>query len=227
MSAQQGSPGGASRFEREASGLIDSGDDSSSRVVRAAPAQCDILASLMAASFDQDPVSAWLFPDGPSRRTVQSRFFVPFLELVFESGEVYTTEAGHGVALWLPVDPANHEDIDGPTAFDERMRWALGDHERFGVLSARMDEAHPAHHRHQYLIFIAVAPEQQGTGVGTRLLADRLEALDASGTPSYLEASCARNQKLYERLGFHPVGEPIDLPDGPQLTPMWRAAPIG
>ncbi|HXV92985.1 MAG TPA: GNAT family N-acetyltransferase, partial [Pseudonocardia sp.] len=72
------------------------------------------------------------------------------------------------------------------------------------------------------LAFLAVAPHRQGTGVGSRLLGARLAGLDAGGRPGYLEASSPRNQRLYHRFGFRPVGEQIALPDGPRLTPMWR-----
>ncbi|MFJ8632616.1 hypothetical protein [Streptomyces sp. NPDC093568] len=37
-----------------------------------------------------------------------------------------------------------------------------------------------------------------------------------------LEASSVRSRRLYERLGFEPEGEPIALPDGPRMWPMWR-----
>jgi hypothetical protein len=87
------------------------------------------------------------------------------------------------------------------------MRRALGVHaERFAILSALMDDAHPSHEKHRYMPFIAEAPGHQRGGIATRLLADRLAIHDATGTASYLEASCPGNQKLYERLGFRPTG---------------------
>jgi hypothetical protein len=79
--------------------VADSGSDHPLRVVRAELGQRDALAELMAAAFDQDPVSIWLFPDEQSRESTQRRFFTLFLDLAFESGEVYTTDTGHGVAL--------------------------------------------------------------------------------------------------------------------------------
>lgn len=40
--------------------------------------------------------------------------------------------------------------------------------------------------------------------------------------PVYLEASTSDNRRLYERMGFQDLGEPIQLPDnGPSLQPMW------
>lgn len=43
-----------------------------------------------------------------------------------------------------------------------------------------------------------------------------------AAVPVYLEASTPRNRALYERHGFRDHGEPIPLPDGPRLQPMWR-----
>lgn len=67
----------------------------------------------------------------------------------------------------------------------------------------------------------------QGQGVGGRLIRHRLDELGAAGTPAYLEASCARNGRLYERLGFALIAPAIGLPDGPTIYPMWRPPCVG
>ncbi|MDX2192368.1 MAG: ribosomal protein S18-alanine N-acetyltransferase [Gemmatimonadales bacterium] len=56
---------------------------------------------------------------------------------------------------------------------------------------------------------LAVPPEAEGRGIGSRLLARGLEALGRRGArTAYLEvrASNARAQQLYERAGFARVG---------------------
>src|SRR4051812_27774323 len=107
-------------YERKGSDVADrNGKNGSHQVVLAEPARRDALASLMAASFDQDPVSAWLFPDAESRAAVQSRFFAVFLDMVFSFGEVHTMSTGNCVALWLPVEPTQQEDVETRAAFDE------------------------------------------------------------------------------------------------------------
>ncbi|WP_199435287.1 hypothetical protein [Qaidamihabitans albus] len=45
--------------------------------------------------------------------------------------------------------------------------------------------------------------------------------------PAYLEASSPRDRRLYERVGFTDLGDPIEPPDGPRLQPMWRPATAG
>ena len=73
-------------------------------------------------------------------------------------------------------------------------------------------------------MFLGVVPGARGRGLGGALLRDRLVRADAEGMPAYLEASSPRSRALYERHGFRATGDPIHLPDGPPLWPMWRAA---
>ncbi|GAA1295181.1 hypothetical protein GCM10009609_75800 [Pseudonocardia aurantiaca] len=73
-----------------------------------------------------------------------------------------------------------------------------------------------------HLAFLGVHPDRQGGGLGGRLLAERLARADADGLPAYLEASSARSVPLYERHGFRLLGDPVSLPDGPSVQPMWR-----
>jgi predicted GNAT family N-acyltransferase len=62
--------------------------------------------------------------------------------------------------------------------------------------------------------------------VGSRLLTTRLADLDAHGRDTYLEAGAPDNQRLYQRLGFTPVGSPIVLPDGTPVIPMRRPSNV-
>lgn len=63
---------------------------------------------------------------------------------------------------------------------------------------------------------------RQGEGLGTALIGSALDRCDREGRAAYLEASSARSRLLYERLGFEAAGEPLLLPDGPHMWPMWR-----
>lgn len=62
-------------------------------------------------------------------------------------------------------------------------------------------------HRHWHLLFMAARPEAQGKGYGGKILREfqrvvKEEGLKAGGEVMYLESSCARNKRLYERVGF-------------------------
>jgi ribosomal protein S18 acetylase RimI-like enzyme len=86
----------------------------------------------------------------------------------------------------------------------------------------RMEGKHPRKPPHWYLAIMGVDPQWQGRGIGSKLMRPALEALDAEGTPAYLEASTVRSRALYERHGFAVTGE-FNLPSGgPTLWQMWR-----
>lgn len=80
-------------------------------------------------------------------------------------------------------------------------------------------EDHRPTHPHWYLAYVAVTPEAQGSGVGTRLLRHRLAEIDDAGEAAYLEATTPASRQLYERLGFveqraldmTPSGQPVAM----------------
>jgi ribosomal protein S18 acetylase RimI-like enzyme len=78
-----------------------------------------------------------------------------------------------------------------------------------------MESVHPRA-AHYYLPYIGVAPEAQGRGLGTALMAPLIE-----GVPAYLEATCERNAGLYERLGFEHLRE-LRFAGSPPLLLMLR-----
>jgi ribosomal protein S18 acetylase RimI-like enzyme len=195
-------------------------------VHRAALHQVGHLANVLAAAFQDDPVSAWLFPDPQDRALRQPKFFQLFLVHAFCWGEVHTTANGDGVALWLHVDP----DTAQPPSIgaDYVLRDALEDnHPRFMVLDELMRRTHPTMSRHAYLPFLGVRPGRQGHGIGRALLDHKLAELDATVTPAYLEASAPRSENLYRRAGFARLAAPINLPYGPTMQPMLRTPNTG
>ena len=75
---------------------------------------------------------------------------------------------------------------------------------------------------HWYLAIVAVAPAEQGKGLGAKVLAPMLERCDAEGLPAALDTSAPGNVGFYERLGFVVHGE-ADVPGGgPHLWFMRR-----
>ena len=179
------------------------------------------VAAIAARGFHDDPVMSWVFPD-PVERTAA-------LELSFERLAWRFAARGGRIdvlddactALWLGPDPPPAP--DEPTPPSDRPWHLLTPQamERFSVLGAAMEASHPAE-PHWYLGVVASLPDQQGRGLGRRILEPVLRNCDDRGVPSYLESSNARNLPFYYRLGFAQVGE-ITIPDGPSLYPMWRA----
>jgi ribosomal protein S18 acetylase RimI-like enzyme len=180
----------------------------------------ELVVRLLDEAFQDDPVSGWVFPGDEYRRTTHHRLMAAFTGIVLEEGRIDLTEDGTACALWLSVPAAEHaDDDDGPVRLREDVDPANERVELIGRLTAGI---HPVGRAHEYLWMIAVAPAHQGRGLGSALITSVLDRCDREGLPAYLEASNARSRKLYEHLGFEVTGRPLDLPDGPQMWPMWR-----
>ncbi|MEU6349516.1 GNAT family N-acetyltransferase [Streptomyces sp. NPDC047072] len=180
----------------------------------------ELVVRLLSEAFQDDPVSGWIFPEEEYRRTTQPRLMAAFVDIVLADGRIDVTEDGSACALWLPMPAEPHDDEDdGFAAVRESVD---PDNERVEVLGRLTGEIHPAGRAHEYLWMIGVAPGRQGEGLGGALITSVTDRCDREGLPAYLEASSARSRKLYERLGFALRDRPLDLPDGPQMWPMWR-----
>ncbi|NEY32539.1 GNAT family N-acetyltransferase [Streptomyces sp. PRKS01-65] len=182
----------------------------------------DLIVRLLDESFQDDPVSGWVFPGAAHRRRTHPRLMAAFTDLVLAEGRVDVTEDGAACALWLSVPAGAHAgdpDDDGPA----RMRAAVDpDNERVELIGRLTAAIHPSDRAHEYLWMIGVTPGRQGEGLGTALIGSVLDRCDRENLPAYLEASSDRSRRLYERLGFARTGPVLDLPDGPPMWPMWR-----
>ena len=191
-------------------------------MIPATRAQTPAVANVLAAAFQDDPLFAWGIPDPERRREALPTVFAAFAELYLPYEETYLTEDALAAAMWGPphVDAFHGE---AGEAFGQRMAGNLdpADTARLLAVGQLFSEHHPTQ-PWMYLQLIGVAPDHQGRGLGSGLLAPVLARCDATGTPAYLEASSVRNRRLYERHGFETVGE-LTLPDdGPPIWPMWR-----
>ncbi|MFB8246480.1 GNAT family N-acetyltransferase [Streptomyces sp. NPDC055952] len=189
----------------------------------------DLIVRLLDEAFQDDPVSGWVFPDVRDRRAHHPGLMAAFTDIVFEAGRIDVMEDGSACALWLSLPEGDpHQDDaaedDGPA----QVRQAVDpDNARIELIGRLTADIHPSGRAHEYLWMIGVAPGRQGEGLGTALIESVLDRCDREGTGAYLEASSARSRKLYERLGFASCGPALQLPDGPQMWPMWREPASG
>jgi ribosomal protein S18 acetylase RimI-like enzyme len=177
----------------------------------------------LAAAFMDDPVAMWATPREALRQRTLRRFFGALLAAKLPDGFVYTDRERTGVALWARPDAWRTTAMQGlriATAFADPRQWARGPLVTRGLL--RAERLHPPAPSHFYLATLGVAPDAQGNGLGSRLLAPVLEICDADGVPAYLESSKESNISFYARHGFRVTRE-IALPRGPTIYAMWRA----
>jgi len=197
-------------------------------VRRATTADAKVLVRILADSFQDDPPLMWIIPDPDDRRRLSPGFFRPFVDIVLATGEAHITEGQTGAAMWLDVDITAAAEEDSGELRQFLVSGIGAEYaERFFVLDSMFSANHPNHESHAYLLFVGVIPLVQNQGVGGGLLSHRLVGLDEAGRAAYVEASSPRNAALYARLGFSPMGDPIKLPDGPALYPMWRPPASG
>ncbi len=173
---------------------------------------------LLTRAFFDDPLNVWLFPDERHRASV--------LPIVFEAvvrgsagwGAAWTTSGEIlGAASWMPpgiLEMTAEESVE--TGFDA----ALGAMGAEGTAKAGLAfpflgalRARDMPEDHWYLGLLGVEPNQQGTGIGSRLIAVGLALADQAKTPAYLETIKERNVEFYKAHGFR-VMDSGDLPGG-------------
>lgn len=178
------------------------------------PRVLDVLVPAVAST----ELARWLHPNAASRGRHVKDGIDALVSGPASEVHVRVAEAGPrivGSAVWTPCRAPR------PGLFD----WGLApvdgpDGPRTQQLETVVSRRHPRT-PHDHLLVLGVAPDRQGAGLGTALLADWLSR--PWNAPSYLLATDAM-AGLAHRLGYRAVGQPIrPQPGAPALRPMWRA----
>ncbi|MFL5825588.1 MAG: GNAT family N-acetyltransferase [Thermoleophilaceae bacterium] len=186
-------------------------------VERVSEADVTRLATVLARSFLDDPVSCWAFDREPRRFAKLERFFELRLRTLIPQDVCFTTPEREGAALWAL--PGRWVVPIGETL---RLMGNVGPRRLplVGRGLATVERRHPKG-RHFYLAVLGTDPDHQGRGVGSALLRPVLDMCDSEGIPAYLETGKERNLSFYGRHGFE-VTERLELPNGPPIWLMWR-----
>lgn len=185
----------------------------------------DAVADVLASAFADDPLLRWMFTD-PTKAAIHRRQFFDIsarsgvegghTHVLVEDGEVVAAAVWSGPGQ-QPYGGCFREQVGVLILAAEGERAALVGEGLTPLRDLRPEEPH------FYLGLLGVGAEQRGRGLGGRLLAASLEVVDRFGAVAHLESSNPRNVTLYERAGFV-VTEELDLPEGPVVRPMTRAA---
>jgi ribosomal protein S18 acetylase RimI-like enzyme len=195
-------------------------------ITPAAPADVPAAATVLAEAFEHDTVMGSLTSGSDRPRARLAELFGALMRSgSLHAGRIDLARRDRdgailGAAIW--ETPQHRTSLLRQLAELPGFVRALGWH-RLGEavrLQSRLAAHRPAE-PHWYLAQIGVSAEARGTGVGSVLLRSRLQAIDATGLPAYLESSNERNRALYRRMGFATIAAVPALQD---VTPaaMWR-----
>jgi ribosomal protein S18 acetylase RimI-like enzyme len=191
---------------------------SDDEVRTATVADLEMTAAVLADAFFDDPVFRWLFPDDLDRpRLAQGMFTVLGRHLYLPQGE--SLVGPECAAYWESPEPPAEDDFWAAHG-EEFVAAVEGQVERIMAMGATTAVHHPTEPCF-YLSLLGVRPSAAGRGLGGRLLAHKLEQLDAVGGAAYLEATSTRSRALYERHGFVLLEE-FAPEGGPTMYGMWR-----
>lgn len=170
-------------------------------------------------AFADEAVTAWVTPDPAARQHYMREMFGTSLKAAIAAEALILAIAPGDVpvaaSIWLPRSAAGDASPTEPSA------GADGVQQRVATVEAATEARRPDV-AHLHLSAMATLPSHRGRGAGGVMLTAGLDRARRLGLPVYLEASTSDNRRLYERSGFHDLGEPIHLPDdGPSLQPMW------
>jgi ribosomal protein S18 acetylase RimI-like enzyme len=178
------------------------------RPVRLQPRQRPRAVETLVQAFRDDPMWVFIAPDEAERRRALRPVWDAVIRDALLFGEVWTVPGITGVASW--ISPGRLRSTFWRTlrtgfAVPRAMRYLRGEARRradavWGHEDALHEQAMPG--PHWYLELLGVAPESQGQGIGSILLAPVLERADAAGLPCYLETERERNVAFYRKQGF-------------------------
>lgn len=188
-------------------------------------ATADSVAQVLADAFANDPVFAWFSRDDARRDQARLAFFSHLVRETLSVGEILRPATGGAAAIWMSSEALGpsplYRELQAQPSLLGLTGWSR--FVRLMQLRDAMDRHHPMDRPHAYLWFLAVTPQAQGQGVGSRLLKAKTDRLDAAHQPAFLETATTRNVELYRRHGFEVVADYRPSPSGPMIWAMWRA----
>ena len=169
---------------------------------------------VMAAAFDDDPVTRWLVPAGRSLTPL----FATHARWAHDAPArpISPCWTGSRSGQRSGTRPAIVSRPGASCASIPFYARALRRNLARGV--ALENVMHRARPHGEFWYLAGVGALRRGEGIGTALLRHRLERVSGA---AYLESSKRENIPLYERLGFE-LRDSLQLPEGPELWPMWR-----
>ena len=192
-------------------------------------AEIEDAAIVGARAFQNDPFFMHLAPPSMLRARGLAIYMRAMLKNLGDDGHILTARAEGsivGVGAWVAPGgypaPARSQLGQGAGlvhAFAPRPQMAPD-----GMRYMRAIEHEHPKDPLWYLAMLTVDPEQQRSGIGSRLVEPILERCDSEGVDAYLETQKHSNLAYYHRFGFETVSELRPVSSGPPLWTMRRSA---
>jgi ribosomal protein S18 acetylase RimI-like enzyme len=175
------------------------------------PEEVEAAGALMGRAFFDDPGATFVEPDRARRAEANGAVFAAVLRHVLRVGEVLTTDDLAGIAAWLPPDNPTPEAADLLAAGFDRAIAVMGPEAsaRMATMGAHFETLHEAavDRPHWRLELLGVAPERQGQGIASALIAPGHARADARGDACYLETFTDYDVAFYRRRGYEVMVE--------------------
>lgn len=166
---------------------------------------------LLARAFKDDMKD--IFPDPEERRIREPYAHEYFFKYSYpQSVSFISSENVEGIAMWIHSDewktrPFLHIITSG--AIWPAIKIGRQAMKRMRQFDKYMDKKHrelvPG--KHWYLGVLAVDPDHQGKGFGSKLLRGMLARIDEEVLPCYVETEGEKNVSMYEHFGFKVLEE--------------------
>jgi hypothetical protein len=186
--------------------------------------EVDLLARVLSDAFYDEPSFVYLMPDEKTRRIVSPLVFRHAIRASQMYGDVHTTQAVDGAALWL--SPARDWTLTrmvrtGMVTMPFKLEWSA--FRRFIKLAASIDKVRKqlAAGSHWYLMALGVKLSKEREDIRGTLIQPVLSRADSTGFPCYLETFDETSLAFYARHGFRITGAG-HIPGGPNFWAMTR-----
>jgi GNAT superfamily N-acetyltransferase len=159
------------------------------------------IAHMLAAAFQDDPVTCFIFPDPVQRRKRLPAFFRVIYNSDAPKGACYMTANGEAATTWRAPGFGKLSLLE---MAQQAWPWIESTREnltRALIFSAASDAHHPKQ-PHWYLHIAGCLPEAQGKGFGGAAISAGIARAEADGVAAYLETSNEGNLPIYNALGF-------------------------
>jgi len=179
-----------------------------------------IIGDIIADSFADDPVAAWVFG---GQQGIKHYFTKIAQKHYLKNGYGYVMNDESGGALWLP--PGIEKKL--PLIKSINIALPMIKHSGFKSIPRGLfvDNALckvKPETPHYFLFAIGARSTEQGKGIGGKLMEASLEKVDSAKMPVYLESSKETNTPFYRRYGFEVIERFVPTRGCPPLWLMWR-----